>query len=111
VLIPVFGSVPLVALPANLVAVPLAEPLTMWGIVAGVASSAIAPLSPIVPRILAVPTAALLHALLAVADVASRVPLAVDARGLVALGAALALAAAFRRARSLRRDARSLPAR
>ena len=35
VLIPVFGSVPLVALPANLVAVPLAAPLTMWGIVAG----------------------------------------------------------------------------
>ena len=36
--IPVFGSMPLVALPANLVAVPLAAPLTMWGLVAGVVS-------------------------------------------------------------------------
>ncbi len=31
VLVPVFGSMPLVALPANLVAVPLAEPLTIVG--------------------------------------------------------------------------------
>ena len=30
VLIPVFGSMPLISLPANLVAVPLAAPLTMW---------------------------------------------------------------------------------
>ncbi len=36
VLIPVFGSMPLVVLPANLIAVPLAAPLTMWGLAAGV---------------------------------------------------------------------------
>ena len=35
VLIPVFGSMPLVSLPANLVAVPLAAPLTMWGLATG----------------------------------------------------------------------------
>jgi competence protein ComEC len=105
VLVPVFGSVPLVALPANLVAVPLAEPLTMWGIVAGLLDSAFGFLSPVVARLVAVPTSALLHALVAVADVAARVPLALDARGLaglVALGAAVA-AAAVRPSRPRRR--------
>ena len=111
VLIPVFGSVPLVALPANLVAVPLAEPLTMWGIIAGLLDTGLGSLSPVVPRVLALPTAALLHALLAVADLASRVPVALDARGLAAVVAVGALAAAMHRARSLRRDARPLSAR
>jgi len=111
VLVPVFGSVPLVALPANLVAVPLAEPLTMWGIVAGFLDTVLGPVSPVVPRVLAVPSAALLHALLAVAEVAATVPVALDAAGVAALGAVGALAAALYRARSLRRDARPLPAR
>jgi competence protein ComEC len=97
VLVPVFGSVPLVALPANLVAVPLAEPLTMWGIAAGVLDTAFGPVSPVVPRLLAVPTAALLHALLAVADVASRVPVALDARDLAEVGAVTTLTLAARR--------------
>ena len=109
---PVFGSVPLVALPANLVAVPLAEPLTIWGIVAGAIDTVFGGLSPVVPRVLAVPTAALLHALLAVADVASRVPVAVDAararRDRRRRGASRWRCS---RARSLRRDARPLPAR
>ena len=52
------------------------------------------PLSPAVSRALALPTAALLHALLAVADVASRVPFAVDARGVAAIIAGAALVAA-----------------
>src|SRR5438067_7213613 len=56
VLIPVFGSMPLVALPANLVAVPLAAPLTMWGLVAGVVGGLGRPLSPAVPRVLELPT-------------------------------------------------------
>jgi competence protein ComEC len=106
VLIPVFGSMPLVALPANLVAVPLAAPLTMWGLVAGVVGGLARPLSPAIPRLLELPTLGLLHALIAVADLASRVPVAVDGRaawGLVALGA---LAAAGWRARRLRTHAR-----
>jgi competence protein ComEC len=106
VLLPVFGSVPLVALPANLVAVPLAAPLTMWGLVAGVVGGLARPLSPAIPRLLELPTVGLLHALMAVADVASRVPVSVDGRaalGLVALGA---LAAAVHRSRRLRSDAR-----
>ena len=103
VLIPVFGSMPLVALPANLVAVPLAAPLTMWGLIAGVLGGLTRSVSPAIPRLLEVPTVALLHALIAVADVASHVPIAVDGRaawGLVALGA---LAAAGYRSRRFRK--------
>ena len=106
VLIPVFGSMPLVALPANLVAVPLAAPLTMWGLIAGVVGGLARPLSPAIPRLLELPTVGLLHALIAVADLASRVSIAIDGRaawGIVALGA---LAAAGYRTRRLRADAR-----
>ncbi len=106
VLIPVFGSMPLVALPANLVAVPLAAPLTMWGLIAGVAGGLARPVSPAIPRLLELPTVGLLHALISVADLAARVPVAIDGRaawGLIALGALLAAA---HHARRLRRDAR-----
>ena len=111
VLIPVFGSMPLVALPANLIAVPLAAPLTMWGLTAGVIGGLARPVSPAIPRILEVPTVALLHALIAVADLAARVPVAIDGRaawGLVALGALVAatLVAATHHARRLRSHAR-----
>ncbi len=111
VLIPVFGSVPLVALPANLVAVPLAAPLTMWGLVAGAVSAIVGPFAPPVPRLLAIPTTALVHGLLAVAAIASRVPIAVDGRAVWLVVAVVALLIAARSARSLRRDARPLPAR
>src|SRR4051812_37878306 len=106
VLIPVFGSMPLVALPANLVAVPLAAPLTMWGLVAGLAGGVGRSVSPAIPRLLELPTVGLLHALITVAELASRVPIAIDgpaAWGLVALAA---LAAAAARARRLRAHAR-----
>jgi competence protein ComEC len=106
ILIPVFGSVPLVALPANLVAVPLAAPLTMWGLAAGVAGGLARPLSPAIPRVLEWPTVGLLHALISVADLGARVPVAIDGRaawGLLALGALLAAA---HRARRLRDDER-----
>ena len=46
VLIPVFGSMPLVSLPANLVAVPLAAPLTMWGLASGVVGGVVHPFAP-----------------------------------------------------------------
>jgi competence protein ComEC len=105
VLIPVFGAMPLVALPANLFAVPLAAPLTMWGIVAGVVGGLARPLSPAVPYLLELPTVGLLHALLSVADLAARVPFAVDGRGACAFVAVGALVAAVHRARRLRPDA------
>ena len=111
VLIPVFGSIPLVALPANLVAVPLAAPLTMWGIMAGVVSAIVGPFAPPVPRLLAIPTTALVHGLLAVASIASRIPIAVDGRAVWLVVACVALLIAARSARNLRRDARLLPAR
>ena len=92
VLIPVFGSMPLVSLPANLVAVPLAAPLTIWGLGAGVVGGLLQPFAPQVASLLAVPTAALVHALLAVADLASRVPVAIDARAACGAGTVAALA-------------------
>jgi competence protein ComEC len=106
VLIPVFGAMPLVALPANLVAVPLAAPLTMWGLFAGVVGGLGRPLSPAIPRVLELPTVGLLHALISVADLASRVPIEIDGRAAWAVVAVAALVAAAHRARRLRPDAR-----
>jgi competence protein ComEC len=111
VLIPVFGSMPLVSLPANLVAVPLAAPLTMWGLASGVVGGALRPFAPQVASLLTIPSAALLHALLTVADLASRVPIEVDGRAAWALVALVALAAASVRSRKVRRDVPPLPAR
>jgi competence protein ComEC len=105
VLIPVFGSMPLVALPANLVAVPLAAPLTMWGLVAGVVGGIARPLSPAIPRVLELPTVGLLHALISVADLAARVPVEVDGRAAWGLIAVAALLGAAHRTRRLRGDA------
>ena len=94
VLIPVFGAMPLVALPANLVAVPLAAPLTMWGLTAGVLGGLLRPVSPAVPApARGADGRVCCTRLIAVADLAARVPFAIDGRaawGLVALGALLA---------------------
>jgi competence protein ComEC len=107
VLIPVFGSMPIVSLPANLVAVPLAAPLTMWGLAAGLVGGVIRPFAPHIASLLTVPTAALLHALLAVADLASRVPVVVDGRaawGLISLAALAAAVIRLRSAKKLRTE-------
>ena len=105
ILIPVFGSMPLVALPANLVAVPLAAPLTMWGLLSGVLGGVSGGVAPVVPRLLAVPTTALLHGLVAVAEAAARVPFAVDGRAAWGLIALACLAGAARRVHAHRRSA------
>jgi competence protein ComEC len=105
VLLPVFGSIPLVSLPANLVAVPLAAPLTVWGLAAGVVGGLAQPFAPQVTSLLALPTAALVHALLAVADVASRVPVAMDGRA--ALGIVTITALVFLVRTSVVRPGRS----
>jgi competence protein ComEC len=104
VLIPVFGSMPLVALPANLLAVPLAAPLTIWGLAAGVVSGLLRHSAPQVAALVQLPTEGLLHAIISVADVASRVPVAVDGRAVWGLVALAALAGAITRANPLRRD-------
>lgn len=90
-----FGSVPLVAPLANLFAVPVAEPLTIYGLVA----AAVAPSLP--PRLAAAamaPCGWLLAWVRAVAQVAASVPFALDARGLAA-AALIGVAAWWRRAR------------
>ncbi|MGH9014378.1 MAG: ComEC/Rec2 family competence protein [Acidimicrobiia bacterium] len=104
VILPVFGSLPLVALPANLVAVPLAAPLTVWGLVSGVAGGIVGRGWPGLAGALQVPTLLLVRAVLAVAAVAGRVPLAVDDRAAWAIVAVAALVAARRRRSTLRRD-------
>jgi competence protein ComEC len=82
VLVPVFGTVPLVALPANLLAAPVVGPLTVWGLVAGVAGGA---LGPAVAHWLQLPTYALLRFVETVASTAATAPLAVDGRALCGL--------------------------
>ncbi|MEY2473606.1 MAG: competence protein ComEC [Actinomycetota bacterium] len=47
VLIPTFGTVPLVSLPANVLAVPVAGPLMMWGLTAGTVAGVLPGLAPL----------------------------------------------------------------
>ncbi len=88
VILPVFGTMPLIALPANLLAAPIVGPLTVWGLVAGVIGGW---LGPGVAHVLQLPTYALLRWVETVARLAAKHPLAVDGRalcGLVAIGGA-----------------------
>jgi competence protein ComEC len=75
VLLATFGTVPLVALPANLVAAPFVGPLTVWGLVV----SAIGGVAgPGVARWLQLPTLAMLRTVELVARLAARFPIALD---------------------------------
>jgi competence protein ComEC len=105
VLIPVFGSVPLVSLPANLLAVPLAGPLTVWGLAAGVAGGLVRPVAPPVAHLLQLPTLVLVRAVMTVAAAGARTPLAVGATALLAL--VVAAGGLWILTRVLRRTARS----
>jgi competence protein ComEC len=87
-LVATFGSVPLASLPANLLAVPAAGPVMVWGLtgglVAGVAGGAVA-------QVLHLPTRLLLTWLEAVATAAARWPLGdLRAPHLAVLGAGVA---------------------
>ena len=75
VLIPVFGSVPLVSLPANLLAVPLAGPLTVWGLAAGVVGGVVRPVAPPVASVLQLPTVVLVRAVMTIAALGARAPI------------------------------------
>ncbi len=104
VLLPVFGTVPLVALPANLLAAPIVGPLTVWGLIAGVAGGLV---GPGIAHWLQLPTFALLRWVETVARTAASAPLAMDGRGLCGLLAVVCLAAALlgvRRGRDGRLD-------
>jgi competence protein ComEC len=111
VLIPVFGSVPLAALPANLVAGPIAGPLTVLGLATGVAGGVVESWWPGLAALLQAPTALLARAMLRVAAFFSRLPVDVDGRAAWAIIAVTALLGAARlwsgRRRNLRVDALS----
>jgi competence protein ComEC len=113
VLIPVFGSVPLAALPANLLAGPLAGPLTVLGLVTGIAGGVVESWWPGLAAAIQAPTGLLAQAVLRVAAIFSRVPVDVDGRAALAMVAAGALLGAAKlgliraspRRRNLRVDA------
>jgi ComEC/Rec2-related protein len=97
VAIPAFGSLPLAALPANLMAAPLAAALGVWGMGAGLVGGVLSGVWPDVARLLHLPTGLLAAAVAKVAAAGAQLPGRVDLRqgwGLVAL---VALAAAARR--------------
>jgi competence protein ComEC len=105
VILPVFGTMPLIALPANLLAAPVVGPLTVWGLVAGVAGGLLGP-GP--AHWLQLPTYALLRWVETVADVAASTPLAIDGRALCGLlaisGAVAGLSGLVRLPRGPRRE-------
>jgi competence protein ComEC len=111
VLIPVFGSVPLAALPANLVAGPIAGPLTVLGLATGVAGGLVESSWPGLAALLQAPTAFLARAMLSVAAFFSQLPVDVDGRAAWAIVAGTALLGAAKlwsgRRRNLRVDALS----
>jgi competence protein ComEC len=116
VLLPVFGSIPLISFPANLLAVPLAGPLTMWGLTAGALAGLVRDVAPPLATALQAPTQLLAEGVLGLADLASTAPLAVDARGAAVLAATAAvvvaaLAVLRRRGPRLRKRATDVPPR
>jgi competence protein ComEC len=111
VLLPVFGSMPLVALPANLLAVPIAGPLTVWGLAAGAVAGAVRGVAPGLASMIQVPTRLMADGMLGIADAAARVPFALDLRAAVALGLGAGLVVLARHRRMLRRDALVVPPR
>jgi ComEC/Rec2-related protein len=88
VLIPVFGGLPLASVPANLLAVPAAGPIMMWGVAAGLPAGVV---GGAVARAVHVPTAVLVAWVAGVARGAAAVPLGeVDGPTALVLAGALA---------------------
>jgi len=96
VLVPVFGGLPLASLPANLLAVPAAGPLMVWGLTAGLVAGV---LGPSADALLHLPTSWLLNWVAGVARWGAALPLGhVEAPHLVVLVAGTAVTAmAWRR--------------
>ena len=102
VLVPTFGTVPLVSLPANVLAVPLAGPLMMWGLTAGPVAGLATPLAAVIH----LPTHAVLAWEAGVATWSSRIPLApVGFVGTAGIGVAAAAWLAGQRLRAAWRAA------
>jgi len=87
IMIPVFGSMPLASLPANVIAAPLMAPITIGGLVAGIGGGLVAPVAPGAARALVVPVTVLVRALEGAAVGCARIPFELG-------GVAAALAAA-----------------
>ena len=86
VAIPVFGAVPLAALPANLLVAPVVGPLMMWGLVAGLPAGLLGERA---ARILHLPTSAAIAWVDGVARSAAALPpVVVDARACLVGGVA-----------------------
>jgi hypothetical protein len=93
VLVPTFGTVPLASLPANVLAVPLAGPLMMWGLSAGPVAGLVSPLRGIIH----LPTHAVLWWEAGVARWAAHLPIAPIGLAAALVVAAGAVAVAARR--------------
>ena len=101
-LVAVFGPVPVAAIPANLLAVPAAGPIMVWGLTAGLVAGVF---GGTVATVIHLPTRILLAWVDGVARAAAGWPLgSLGARHLVVLGA-LAAGAALIRVRARRLDA------
>lgn len=96
-LVAAFGGLPVAALPANVLALPAAGPLMVWGLTGGVAAGIVSPVAGgALSRVLHLPTTALVAWIEAVATLGARlplgtlgpVPLAVIAVGLAGAGLA-----------------------
>ena len=95
VLVTVFGGVPLATVPANLLAVPAAGPLTAWGMSGGLAAGLVGGTA---ARVVHLPTSLLLAWVATVARHAAAAPLGrLQGAHLGALAATAAVAAALRR--------------
>jgi competence protein ComEC len=97
VLVPVFGPVPVATVPANLLAVPAAGPVMIWGVVAGLPAGLV---GGSVARVLHVPTRLLVGWIALVARTAGGAPLGrLGAPALAVMAALLAVALGVRTAR------------
>lgn len=97
ILIPVFGGLPLASIPANLLAVPAAAPLMVWGLTAGLVAGVT---GPPVDALLHLPTSWLTGWVAGVARRAAGLPLGqvelVHLVALVAVGVATVVAVRYR---------------
>jgi len=88
-----FGGIPVASVPANLLAVPVAGPLMMWGLPAGV----VAGLAPALAPVLHVPTRLGVRWIALVARVGARAPLGeLDGRTMIAVGVVVMVVVAAR---------------
>lgn len=100
VLLPTFGPMPLAAIPANVLAAPVAGPLMVWGAVAGLTTTVTGRVVPELAAVLVVPTVVMARYVLAVAAAAERVPGSIGGVPAAGVGAA-ALLVGFLRSRRL----------